>query len=164
MARPASGTNLTIAQLQRVLDNKMSELNKLERQRNDLQRKLSALDRQIERVGGGIANVGRRGAGGGGAGSGGGPGSRPRNERNLLDTIEGVLREGGKPMKVQEILDGVLATGYRSGSANFRGIINQTLIKDKRFGQVERGTYELKAGGGGGESKKKGGKSASAAA
>ena len=50
-------------------------------------------------------------------------------------------------MKVAEIMDGVLSTGYRSGSANFRGIINQTLIKDKRFGQVERGVYELKAGG-----------------
>jgi hypothetical protein len=48
-------------------------------------------------------------------------------------------------MKVGEIMDAVLATGYRSGSANFRGIINQTLIKDKRFGQVERGVYELKS-------------------
>ena len=152
MARPASGTNLTIAQLQRVLDNKMSELGKLERQRADLQKKLNFIDRQIERVGGGLPNGARRGAGGSG-----GPGSRPRNEHSLLDTIETVLRNAGKPMRVSDIMDGVLSSGYRSGSANFRGIINQTLIKDKRFGQVQRGVYELK---GGGESKKKGGKSA----
>ena len=159
MARPASGTNLTIAQLQRVLNEKQSELNKLHRQRENLQRKIDLIDRQIDRVdGGGGTNGTRRGAGGGG---GGGGGRRPRNEHSLLDTIEAVLRKGGKPMKVQEILDGVIATGYRSGSANFRGIINQTLIKDKRFGQVERGTYELKSGGG--ESKKKSsGKSAAA--
>ena len=158
MARPASGTNLTIAQLQRVLNEKQSELNKLHRQRENLQRKIDLIDRQIDRVdgggGGGAIGMRRGGAGGGG-------GRRPRNEHSLLDTIEGVLRKGGKPMKVQEILDGVISTGYRSGSANFRGIINQTLIKDKRFGQVERGTYELKSGGG--ESKKKSsGKSAAA--
>ena len=160
MARPASGTNLTIAQLQRVLNEKHSELQKLERQRAILQKKLSLIDRQIERVGGG-AN-GSRGRGAGVPAGGFTAGGRARNERSLLETLESVFRGGGgKPMKVQEILDGVLATGYRSGSANFRGIINQTLIKDKRFGQVQRGVYELKSGGG--ESKKKSsGKSAAA--
>jgi hypothetical protein len=142
MARPASGTNLTIAQLQRVLNDKKAELDKLYRQRNQLQKKMNGLDRQIERVNGGAdgLRLGRGMAGGGGGGT------RARNEHSLLDTIEGVLRSAGKPLKVGDIMDGVLATGYRSGSANFRGIINQTLIKDKRFGQVERGTYELKGG------------------
>jgi hypothetical protein len=135
MARPASGTNLTIAQLQRVLNDKKAELDKLHKQRSQLQKKMNVLDRQIERVNGGA--VGLRGLGGGG-------GTRARNEHSLLDTIENVLRSAGKPLKVGDIMDGVVATGYRSGSANFRGIINQTLIKDKRFGQVERGTYELK--------------------
>jgi hypothetical protein len=150
MARPASGTNLSIAQLQRVLNEKKSEIDKLFRQRNELQKRIGMIDKQIERVGGGVNGL--RGMGRGmGAGGGGGPGSRPRNERSLLEVIEGVLRDNGKPMKVGDIMEGVLATGYRSGSANFRGIINQTLIKDKRFGQVERGTYDLK----GGASKKK---------
>jgi hypothetical protein len=139
MARPASGTNLTIAQLQRVLNEKQSELNKLHRQRNQLQKKLNLLDRQIERVGGGT-NGFRSGRGVGGGGT------RARNEHSLLDTMEKVLRDAGKPLKVGAIMEGVLATGYHSNSDNFRGIVNQTLIKDKRFGQVERGTYELKAG------------------
>ena len=145
MARPASGTNFNIAQLERVLEEKRSELNKLLRQRTELQKKLDQLDRQIERVEGGMNGV-RRSGGGGGAGS------RPRNARSLLDTMEGVLRDAGKPMRVPEIMEAVLATGYRSGSDNFRGIVNQTLIKDKRFAQVERGVYELKASG---ESRKK---------
>ena len=138
MARPASGTNLTIAQLQRVLNDKKAELDKLHRQRSQLQKKMNLLDRQIERVNGGADGI-RLGRGMGG-------GTRARNEHSLLDTIENVLRSAGKPLKVGDIMDGVLGTGYRSGSANFRGIINQTLIKDKRFGQVERGTYELKGG------------------
>jgi hypothetical protein len=153
MARPASGTNLTIAQLQRVLNDKQSELQKLQRQRMNLQKKLAILDRQIDRVGGGAALNGSRGRGGAGPAGGFTASGRARNDRSLLDTLEGIMRQHAKPMKVQEILDGVLATGYRSGSANFRGIINQTLIKDKRFGQVQRGVYELKSGGG--ESKKK---------
>jgi hypothetical protein len=130
MARPAGGTNLTIAQLRRVLNEKQSELNRLHRQRADVQKRLNLIDRQIARVGGGAMN-----------GRGGG---RVRNEHSLLDTIESVLNKAGKPLGVGAILDGVLATGYRSGSANFRGIINQTLIKDKRFGQVQRGVYGLK--------------------
>ena len=57
------------------------------------------------------------------------------------------MRDNGKPMRVGEILEAVSATGYRSNSANFRGIINQTLIKErKRFNQAERGTYALKGG------------------
>ena len=42
------------------------------------------------------------------------------------------------------IVDKVLATGYRSHSANFRGIVNQTLIKDERFVSMGQGMYRLK--------------------
>ncbi len=140
MARPTNATNLNIAQLQRALEDKRSELEKLHRQRSDLQKKINLIDRQIERVGGGMA-LGRK------SGSG-----RARNAQSLTEAMEAVLRSTGKPLSVTEILEGVLASGYRSGSDNFRGIINQTLIKEKRFGSVSRGVYELKAGG---ESKKK---------
>src|SRR3712207_8218784 len=55
-------------------------------------------------------------------------------------------REGGKTMSVGEIVEAVERSGYRSNSANFRGIVNQTLIKDKRFQQAGRGQYQLKGG------------------
>ena len=141
MARPANLSNINIAELQRVLNAKRGELEKLHRQRAQLQKRMNVVDRQIARLGGGAAggmNGSRRG----------GAGSRVRNEHSLVETIEGVLKSSGKPMKVAEIMEGVLATGYRSGSASFRGIINQTLIKErKRFAQAGRGVYELKSGG-----------------
>ena len=151
MARPNSGLNFNIAQLERILNDRRSELSRLERQRSELQRKLEGLDRQIFKLNGGIRGVkGRLGA------AGGGGGGRARNARSLIETLEEVMRAHGKPMKVGEILDAVTATGYRSNSANFRGIINQTLIKErKRFAQAERGTYELKSGGGGADAKAK---------
>ena len=46
-------------------------------------------------------------------------------------------------MKVADITAAILATGYKTRSANFRGIVNQTLIKDKRFVSAGRGLYQL---------------------
>jgi hypothetical protein len=137
MARPASGASLSIAQLERALRDKRSEVGKLQKQRANVLKKLSAIDRKIERAGGSIS-------GGMGMTSGG----RVRNAQSLNDTIEAVLKSAGKALSVGDILDGVQSSGYRSNSANFRGIINQTLIKDKRFGQVQRGVYDLKLRGG----------------
>ena len=133
MPRPASMSNFNIAQLERALQERRSEITRLERQRAELQRKLDGLDRQIEKLGGSIG--GRRG---------GGRGSRARNAQSLVEVIESAMRDSGKPMRVGEIVDAVQAGGYRSNSANFRGIVNQTLIKErKRFQQVDRGVYGL---------------------
>jgi hypothetical protein len=129
---PRIGMN--IAELERVLEERRSELSKLARQRSDLEKRLTALDRQMARVGGGSGPFGRRR----------GRGGRARNEHSLTETIEGVMKGSSKPMKVPDIVNGVLSSGYQSSSANFKGIVNQTLIKDKRFQQVERGVYQLK--------------------
>jgi hypothetical protein len=64
---------------------------------------------------------------------------------SLNETMAEVLKTKGGPMKVAEIADAVLATGYKTNSANFRGIVNQTLIKDKRFASTgARGSYVFK--------------------
>lgn len=147
MARPATAA-FNIAQLERILQDRRSELNRLERQRSDLQRKLDGLDRQILKLNGSLR--GRRGAGGGGGG-----GTRARNEVSLVEAIESALRQRGTPMRVGDIVEAVQSSGYRSNSANFRGIVNQTLIKErKRFAAADRGLYQLKGGGGGGKKEK----------
>jgi len=139
MARPATAA-FNIAQLERILQERRSELNRLERQRSELQRKLDGLDRQITKLNGSLR--GRRGAGGAGGGT------RARNEHSLVEVIETVLRGNGKPMRVGDIVEAVQSGGYRSNSANFRGIVNQTLIKErKRFSAADRGLYQLKGGG-----------------
>jgi hypothetical protein len=129
MPRPSTGTNLSLAALQSIMESRRTELSKLRKHRNDIQRKLDHIDRLIDRIEG----SGGRSAGG-----------RARNSKSLNETLADVLA-GGKPMKVGEIVDAVLATGYRSTSDNFRGIVNQTLIKeDKRFTAPSRGLYQLK--------------------
>lgn len=145
MARPSNGAGLAIADLQRMLDQRQSELKRLARRRAELERELAGVDREIEKI-----------AGRGGAGGRRGGGGRARNSKSLIDTLEDVLRSKGAPMGVGDIVEAVLATGYRSNSANFRGIINQQLIKErKRFQKAGRGMYQLKSGGGGGGGGKK---------
>jgi septal ring factor EnvC (AmiA/AmiB activator) len=130
MPRPSTGTNLSLAALQSIMESRRTELGKLRKQRNDIQRKLDGIDRQIDRIEGG--GSGRTGSG------------RARNAKSLTETLEEVL-SSGKPMKVGDIVDAVKASGYRSSSANFRGIVNQTLIKEnKRFTAPSRGLYQVK--------------------
>ena len=147
MPRPATA-GFNLAQLERILQDRRSEVTRLERMRNELQRKLDGVERQIAKLAGGLRGLrGRRGALGG---------VRARNDVSLVEAIENAMRGAGKPMRVGDIVDSVHAAGYRSNSDNFRGIVNQTLIKErKRFAQVERGVYQLKGGGGDkGKSKK----------
>ena len=143
MARPSNGSYFNISQLERILQERRGDLTRLERQRSDLQRKLDGVERQIAKLGGSLRG-GRRGAGG-----------RARNEQSLVAVLESVLGNG-KPMKVGDIVDAVTAGGYRSNSANFRGIVNQTLIKErKRFAPVDRGVYQLKGESAKGSKKEK---------
>jgi hypothetical protein len=135
MARPSSGAGLAIADLQRILDQRQNELKKLYKRRTQAERELDSIDREIARIEGN-GRGGRRGGG------------RARNEKSLADTLEDVLRANGGPMGVGDIMEAVLATGYRSNADNFRGIINQQLIKErKRFQKAGRGVYQVKGGG-----------------
>ena len=136
MARPRSNGALTIAQLERLLENRRREATELERERAKLLQRLDALDRRL----GSLAGSGGRSRNG----SSGGRGGRARNPKSLVASMEAVLSRAGKPMSVGDIVDAVQSGGYRSNSANFRGIVNQTLIKEKRFASAGRGIYQLK--------------------
>jgi hypothetical protein len=137
MARGPGLASVSTAQLERILEQRRREASKLKRERNKLQQKLSALDRRLMMIDGTSMR--------GGGGAGGAGGGRARNEHSLVESMEMVLTKTGKPMRVGEIVQGVLGSGYRTSSANFRGIVNQTLIKErKRFASAGRGSYQLK--------------------
>jgi hypothetical protein len=125
---------MSIAQLEQLLAGRRQELNAKQREHSKVLARLQELEADIRRLGGSAGRRGRGGAGGG---------TRPRNAKSLIETLEDVLK-GGKPMKVGDIADAAQKSGYRSNSANFRSIVNQTLIKDKRFGSAGRGVYQLK--------------------
>jgi hypothetical protein len=134
MARPRASGVFSIAQLEKLLDNRRREMSDLMKERNRIQTRLDALDRRLATLSGGRFRNG----------SGGGAGTRARNPKSLTAMMEDVLGRSGKPMNVGDIAEAVQRGGYRSNSANFRAIVNQTLIKDKRFGSAGRGMYQLK--------------------
>ncbi|MEM6560252.1 MAG: hypothetical protein AAF656_01520 [Planctomycetota bacterium] len=105
---------------------------------NGLMSKKAELENELAQVTAELKVLGKVARSGGGGRTKGG---RARNDMNLGDAIEAALKKLGKPAKVGDIMDAVLATGYTSTSDNFRGIINQCLIKDERFEAKSRGVY-----------------------
>ena len=133
MARGNGTSGLSLQQLERLIDKRRRDLARLQKQRAKAQKRLDAIDAKITAAGGS--------SGGGRSGTGR---TRARNESSLQDAIHHILSKSGGPMSVGDIHDKVLSTGYKSNAANFRGIVNQTLIKDKRFTSASRGVYQLK--------------------
>ena len=131
MPRGSNGVNLSLDQLERMVNQKRRELARLSRKRATAQRRLDDIDDRIRRLGGSATSI--RGGG-----------RRARNDQSLVEVIHSVLQKAARPLRVSAIADAANAAGYRSSSANFRGIVNQMLIKDPRFSSQSRGFYQLK--------------------
>src|SRR5690349_24703365 len=101
MARPRSADGLSLAQLERLMQSRRTELNRLTRQRDKIQKKLDTLNDRISEISGGMVG-GTRGGGGGG-------GTRARNAVNLPEVIHQVLAKAGAAVSVGDILDKVPA-------------------------------------------------------
>jgi hypothetical protein len=121
-----------VAELEKMLDTRRRELGLAMKRRTVLEKRIRTLDRRIASLTGEDSRGTPRGGG------------RAQNASSLVETMETILRTAGKPLPVGDILERVQSTGYRSRSANFRALINQTLIKDKRFASADRGVYQLK--------------------
>lgn len=125
---PASVADLSISSLERLIAKRRRDLARLLKRRQKVERKLAVIDEQIASMGG--SGTGAKGY-------------RARNDVSLVEAITGVLEKVGGAMKVGDITDKVLTTGYRSTSPNFKSIVNQTLIKEKMFKSAGRGLYQL---------------------
>jgi hypothetical protein len=145
--RGASLSRMTTSALSAELARRQRRLPMLQRQHADLMNKLEAIEAEIAEMGGnatgGGATRGRKPSGrpaGRPVGSGGG--KRPRNAKNLEDTLADTLR--GKTMSVTEATAAVQSRGYKTTAANFRTIVNATLLKSKKIKKVSRGQYTAK--------------------
>lgn len=131
MLRSSRTSGLSLAQLEKLMRERRAEITRLCRIRDRLQAKLDDVQAKLREVSGGtIAGV--TGA------------MRARNHSSLQEMIHRVLGKAESPLSVGDIMDRVSEAGYRSTSGNFRGIVNQTLIKDKRFAKAGRGLYQIK--------------------
>ena len=138
MARPKAGSNLSIAQLEAMLSSRRADLQSLSKEHAKLSQQLVEVEKKIAALGGTTngrahAIIPRT------------PGGRVKNEKSLVEMLEQVLGAATEAMKVGDIVEAVLKAGYHTGSDNFRGIVNQTLIKERRrFVSAGRGLYAAK--------------------
>lgn len=129
MLRSRSASGLSLAQLEKLMHSRKAEVIRLSKIRDKLQKKLNTIQAKLEAISG-TTPTGRT--------------TRARNNASLQEIIHQVLSKANTPLSVGDILDKVQAAGYRSKSDNFRGIVNQTLIKDKRLSKAGRGMYQVK--------------------
>lgn len=137
----------TISKLETMLEQQRSKKKELLRERSKLQTQLESLDRQISGLDGGSVSGGTSSSATSSSSSSSATTSsgRPKNEKSLVAVLEDVLDKKANGMSVGDIVDAVQGAGYKSSSPNFRGIVNQTLIKErKKFHSIERGVYAIK--------------------
>ena len=120
---------MSMADLQAELQRRERGIRKLERRRERLLNELAQVDSELASVGALSAAGGIR--------------RRPRNENNLVDSLAIVLKN--KTMSVTDVTAEVQAAGYMTTDANFRTIVNQALIREKKvFKKISRGQYTAK--------------------
>jgi hypothetical protein len=131
----ARADSLSVAELEQMLEARRSELSELESRRNKLAAELEQCDARISELTGARGRgrgrkVKRRRPGRPGGGGGG------RKQPALKSVIVEVLQKSKKPLSVDEIVDRVLATGYRSKSDEFRKVAYLNLFHLKTSGEV----------------------------
>lgn len=110
-----------------------AELRRRQRSTRALERKRERLIEQLREIEAELASQGTP------ITASGGVRKRPKNEKNLEDALKDVLTN--KVMGVTEVAEAVQRAGYMTSSVNFRTIVNQTLIRSKKFKKVSRGQY-----------------------
>lgn len=127
---------VSLEDLAREMRRRQGAVGRLVKRRDRLVAQVHELNAEIQKLGGAA------GAGGFGTTAAGRPRRRPQNDSNLSDALLGVLKNA--TLSVTEAAAAVQEAGYQTTSANFRTIVNQTLLKDPRFKKVSRGKYTAK--------------------
>ncbi len=128
--KPRALTGASTVELRAELARRSRELKRLETRRAKLITQLEEVETEIASYGGPAA---------GGLTASGRPRKRPKNTMTLEEALARVLK--GRTMSVTEVSEAVQEAGYRTSSSTFRTIVNQTLIKSKKFKKVGHGKY-----------------------
>jgi len=132
--------DLTLAELERILEEKKRRLADLHRKRTQLERRLGTVSNKIARIQG----TGGRGRPTSKAGpkdkdADSVPSRRARNDRPLREVVADVLRQHKDGLSIADLADKVLGTGYQTTSTNFKNTLYQTLYHHDEF-QLDKAT------------------------
>jgi len=137
---------LSTMELQQELDRREKGAHKLAAKRDRLIEQIAEIDAELEELGYEAetpAPTNGRRNGRNGRTARGGSRKRPKNDQPLTEVLQKVMK--GKTMGVTEAAEAAKNAGYKSSSASFRNIVNQTLLKNPDlFKKIERGQYTAK--------------------
>jgi len=127
---------LSVAQIEQVLEQQRSLLSELTSRRASLLSELKVLDKQIGQIAGkrGRGRVARMP-------SGRAVGRRARNEKSLRVLLGEILAKHKKGLTKKELVEKVLATGYKSNAQNFGMVVYLNLYNKPEFKVDENGVY-----------------------
>lgn len=134
-SRSAALKDVSVAQLQRLLDAKQQKLDALLARRARLVRSLEAVDRKIALLKGTVR--GRK--------PGMGRGRAEANRHSLIHYVLEILRRNRKGLNLKDLGEQVLAAGYKTESAKFNLTLYQTIYnhRDKVAHDSASGHYRL---------------------
>lgn len=139
-------TNISLAELQTMLDEQKGRLADLKKKQTELQKELDEVNQEISVLEGKGKGKGRRGRP---AGSGGKKKKvrrrRAKNKKPLKDFVTEVLESNKKGLTLQQVMDKVQKAGYKSKSKNFKNVLYQCLYHNDQFVlDSDKGVYTLK--------------------
>ncbi len=126
---------MSVADLEKLLSSRKSELNELYKERDKLQSELDRINYRIGTLGGTLPEEGRSLYM-----------SRPRNAMSLRKHVLAILGENKKGLSLSELATKVLDAGYRTSSSNFKNVLYQCLYNTIEIvHDEESGTYKIQA-------------------
>ncbi len=144
MAR-RKGSDLSVAQLERLLSDKKGELATLGQKKANLQAQLASVDKALDSLKGANAPAAapaparrkkkrrRRG-------------KLPRNAQSLGAVVAGILGKTPKGLSLKDLVAAVLGSGYKTKAKNFSNVVYQCVYNDKTIYRDDKsGTHRLKA-------------------
>lgn len=104
---------LSLADLEALMNSRKGQLSSLERKRERLAEQLEQVEAEIQSIVG--SNGGRSGA------------RRPRNEKSLHGFVVDTLKRYKKGLALADLSDEILKSGYKTNSKNFKNVLYQCL-------------------------------------
>jgi len=121
--------DLSISKLRAFLDQQMDKKRTLLRERKRLLKAVAKVDAKINAL----------------EGNGSGRPKRGEGSKSLVEVMKETLGTFPKGLKIPQIMEEVQKAGYVSSSDNFRAIVSQALIREKKaFTKLDRGLYTYK--------------------
>ncbi len=144
MAR-RKGSDLSVAQLERLLSTKKGELATLGQKKANLQAQLASVDRQLDSLQGANASEAAPA-----------PARRkkkrrrrrklPKNAQSLGAVVTGILGKTPKGLSLKDLVAAVLSSGYKTKAKNFSNVVYQCVYNAKTIYRDDKsGTHRLKA-------------------